>query len=739
MAAAIYPIDKPYAYLIPEALLDRVCPGVRVTVPFGRGNRHSEGFVLALEEDSGDQPLKSIDSVLDSAPVLTEEQLQLALFVRDRFFCTLFEAARAMLPAGLWFRGGKRQVGDKLLRYAALAIPAEDAVVLANQKRLQAPQQSALLRALAELGEVEVADLLDYTGASANSLHSLVKAETVTLSLREVFRRPAQTLVPEAEPLTLNEEQQAVCDGVTALMATGKPEAALLYGVTGSGKTAVYIELVRTALERGRTALVLVPEIALTPQFVRQFASHFGEAVAVLHSSLTMGERYDEWKRIRSGAVRVVIGTRSAVFAPLTDLGLIIIDEEQEHTYKSENNPRYAAADVAKRRCVSWNAVLLLGSATPSVESMYRARQGTYRLFTLPHRFNARPLPEVIIADMRAELKKGNGGLFSGLLKEELEKNLEAGEQSILFLNRRGASAAVLCGECGRTFTCPNCSVSLTYHSVGRKFLCHYCGHMEPLPDWCPDCGGKLKFVGAGTQKAEEELNLLFPGQKVIRMDADTVQRAGSHDKLLTRFREERIPFLLGTQMVSKGLDFSNVTLVGVLSADQSLYSTSYRARERTFSLITQVVGRSGRGSKAGRAVIQTFTPENEVITLAAQQDYTGFYEREILLREVIHTPPLRELISLTVTGMEQTPVQLACMKLHETLRYYFRDFPELEILGPAPAGIAKINNRFRYRLLVSCRNTRQVRDTIAHILKAFANDKSFRGLTAYADADPME
>ncbi|MGX8699341.1 MAG: replication restart helicase PriA, partial [bacterium] len=574
VAAAIYPIDKPYSYLIPAPLAQEIAPGVRVTVPFGNGNRQSEGVVLSVGEEAGEaRPLKAIERALDAAPVLTEEQLQLALFVRDRCFCTLFEAVRAMLPAGLWFKDGKRKVGDKVLKYVSLAIPAEDAALLAAQKRLKSPQQAALLRTLAEIGEAESQELLSFTGASSQSLTALVKHELVEVNLREVFRRPAREEVPPAAPIRLNPEQGEVYRGVRRLMEAGRPEAALLYGITGSGKTSVYIELARAATALGRTALVLVPEIALTPQFVRQFSSHFGDAVAVLHSSLTMGERYDEWKRIREGLVRVVIGTRSAVFAPLTELGLIIIDEEQEHTYKSENPPRYSAVDVAKRRCVSWNAVLLLGSATPSVDSMYYAQRGQYKLFSLQHRYNERPLPRVLLADMRAELRAGNGGVFSGKLREELQQNLEAGEQSILFLNRRGASGSILCGECGRTFPCPNCSVSLTYHSVGRKLLCHYCGHAEPMPERCPDCGGKLKPVGAGTQKAEEELMNLFPGREVIRMDADTVQRAGSHEKLLRRFREERVPFLLGTQMVTKGLDFENVTLVGVLSADQALYN----------------------------------------------------------------------------------------------------------------------------------------------------------------------
>lgn len=709
-------------------------------MPFGKGNRRAEGFILSVGEENEEQPkLKTIESVLDAEPVLTEEQLRLAYFMRDRFFCTFFEAVRAMLPAGLWFKNGKRRVGDKLLKYASLAVPAEDAAILAGQKRMRAPQQAELLRVLADLGEVEVTELLTFTGASGQSLKALADRELVTIELREAFRRPAEAPSESAGPIRLNPEQLEVYRGLEAMMDSGKPEAALIYGVTGSGKTSIYIELVRRAFFAGRTAIVLVPEIALTPQFVRQFSSHFGDAVAVLHSSLSMGERYDEWKRIRSGEVKVVIGTRSAVFAPLDNIGLIVIDEEQEHTYKSENSPRYSTVDVAKHRCVSWNALLVLGSATPSVDSMYYAQAGKYRLFTLPHRYNEQPMPQVLIANMRRELRDGNSGVFSSLLKNELRKNVEAGEQSILFINRRGASGSVLCGECGHAFTCPNCSVSMTYHSVGNKLMCHYCGHVEPMPAFCPDCGGKLKFIGAGTQRAEEELAALFPDKEIIRMDADTVQRVGSHEKLLDRFRSERVPFLIGTQMVTKGLDFENVTLVGVLSADQSLYSPSYRARERTFSLITQVVGRSGRGSKTGRAVIQTFTPENEIITLAARQDYMGFFRREVELRRLASAPPVRELISVTVTGQEEAHVLHACLKIMDALRFYTSGMESVELLGPSPAGIAKVNNRYRYRIMISCVNNHRIREIIAHILREFSGDKSFRAAAAFADSDPMD
>ena len=546
-----------------------------------------------------------------------------------------------------------------------------------------------------------------------------------------------------AAPPVLNAEQQAAFEGLDALAAARRPAAALLYGVTGSGKTQVYLRLIYEALARGRTAMVLVPEIALTPQLLRIFASHFGDDIAVLHSSLRAGERYDEWKRVRSGQARVVIGTRSAVFAPLRNLGLLILDEEQESTYKSENVPKYHARDVAKYRCAQNDALLVLGSATPSVESMYHARRGDYRLFTLRRRYNEQALPEVLIADMKQELRVGNGTSLSGPLRAGLAAAMEAGEQSILFLNRRGASRMVTCGECGEVPTCPRCSVHLTYHSANGRLMCHYCGHSEPLPDACPSCGGALNFLGYGTQKVEEELHAAFPGREILRMDTDTVSATQSHEKLLSRFEKERIPVLVGTQMVAKGLDFENVTLVGVISADLSLYVDDYRAGERTFSLLTQVVGRAGRGAKQGRAVIQTFTPENDVIRCAARQDYDSFYEQEIELRRMRLCPPFRELFVLTASGPLESAVLRTCMRLRRSLEGWlaqppFRDW-ELTVLGPAPASVAKINDRYRYRLTLAAQNTKEIRAMVAHLVRCAQTDKENKGVSVSADVNPLD
>jgi primosomal protein N' (replication factor Y) len=738
VAVGTYHIDRPYDYRIPDTLLDKIAAGVRVMVPFGKGNRRTEGLVLSVCDGVEGKALKIIEAVLDELPVLSQEQLKLALWMSERFFCTVYNAAKAMLPAGMWFKDGVRRSGDKTATVAALDIPAEEALLLAGQKRKRAPQQAAVLELLTQLGEADVREITYFTGASRATIKSLAGLGAVTLYEREVFRKPEIKAMAAAGPILLTRDQQTVFDGLKELLRKEAPEAALLYGVTGSGKTSVYIRLIEETLKKGLDSVVLVPEIALTPQLIATFASFFGDNIAVLHSALGIGERYDEWKRIRTGLVHVVVGTRSAVFAPVRDLGLLIIDEEQEHTYKSENNPRYHARDVAKFRCVSAGALLLLGSATPSVESMYSAERGKYKLFRLDTRYNTREMPPVIIADMKKELKNGNGGTISAILLGELRTNLDRGEQSILFLNRRGASTLVACGECGYTFSCPRCSVSLTYHSANRRLLCHYCGFSEPTREECPDCGGKLKYVGAGTQKVEAELASLLPGVGLVRMDTDTVLGA-AHEEHLTRFREKNIPILLGTQMVAKGLDFENVTLVGVLSADQMLYLSDYRAHERTFSLITQVVGRSGRGRKPGRAVMQTFTPQSEVIRLAARQDYDSFYIREIELRRLSASPPVTDLISLTTFGEDEIAVMRGCVKLRAALEQYLKDVADIRILGPAPAVVSRINNRFYYKISVCCTVNRRIRDTVSHVVKEYAKDKECRGTHVYAENDPYD
>ncbi len=810
VARAVYTIDRPYDYLVGEELARRLRPGMRVLVPFGAGNRGSDGMVLSIREEGMTGPvLKEILAPLDEEPVLSPKAIQLALWMRERYFCTVYDCVKAMLPAGLYFSlrdrvvleqgldredalrlagdlpaagelldmlwswggegdmeqirlafGGRnpnpairrltesgaarletdahRKVGNKRERLAVLAIPAEDAMALVTPRRKSAPLHYAVVELLCTLGAASAKELCYFTGASSATLRALEKKGILSMEQQEVLHRVSLEEVEPAPPPVLNGEQEDAFQGLDQLARSGKPAAALLYGVTGSGKTQVYIRLIWSALERGRTALVLVPEIVLTPQLLRSFAAQFGKQVAVLHSSLRAGERYNEWKRALRGEARVVIGTRSAVFAPLEDIGLIILDEEQEGSYKSENSPRYHAREVAKYRCVQHSALLVLGSATPSVESMYQAQEGQIGLFHLKNRYNQKNLPQVLTVDMKQELRQGNDTSISGVLRQELAENMERGEQAILFLNRRGASRMVSCGECGQVPECPRCSVKLTYHSANGRLMCHYCGHSQPLPPACPSCGGLLNFIGTGTQRVEEELRELFPWAQVLRMDTDTVSAAHPHEELLDRFRRERIPILLGTQMVAKGLDFENVTLVGVLAPDLSLYADDFRAGERTFSLLTQVVGRAGRGSKQGRAVIQTYTPENDVITCAARQDYDSFYAQELELRRLRCLLPFADMTVLTASGLEEGGVLRCCLRLRQALEAALPSLGgEWQLLGPAPAAVAKVNNRYRYRLTLIGRGGREFRVLLAHLLRCAHRDKENKGVSVYGDVNP--
>ena len=577
-------------------------------------------------------------------------------------------------------------------------------------------------------------DLTYFTGASTRVLRGMEKAGLLVFSEMEELRIPAPAVVKPGPPIVLSEEQQAAFHMLAELSEAGAASGALLRGVTGSGKTQVYLRLVQEILSKGKTAIVLVPEIVLTPQMMEKFSSYFADGVAMLHSGLRLTERYDQWKRIRRGEVRVVLGTRSAIFAPLRNLGVIILDEEQEDSYRSENPPRYHTRDVAKYLCARDQALLVLGSATPSVETAWAAEGGQYHKAVLRRRYNEQNLPQVLIADLRQELKAGNPGLIGECLRRELEQNLANGEQSILFLNRRGSSRYMLCGECGHVPECPRCSAPLTYHSANGRLMCHYCGHSQRSFDACPACGGVMKRVGAGTQKVEEELRDLFPGAGILRMDADTT--AEGHEKLLRRFEKERIPILLGTQMVAKGLDFENVTLVGVLAADLSLYLENYRAAERTFSLLTQVVGRAGRGGKTGRAVIQTYTPENDVIQCAARQDYDRFYESEIRIRRLRRLPPFADLFTLTISGAEEGAVLRAAIGVRDALR---RRFGDHEVLGPAPAPVLKVNNRYRYRCLLVGKNDKETREEIGGLLRAFAGNGANRGFNIFAECNTAE
>ncbi len=809
VAAANFAIDKPYSYFIPREMT--LLPGMRVLVPFGRGNRRTEGIVLSVEEGL-QTGLKSVEQSLDEAPVLSDHMLRLAAFLRERYFCTFYDAARTMLPAGLWFQtketyeltsqrswqeklprkpeavailkfledcGGQadgtalrglipeeaafenavayllrkkwitaqtdflRRSNDKTEQIATLSAPAEEAMAYAASRPKSAAMQRSVLELLCSVGSAAVKEICYFTGAKPATLKRLEALGYVELSSRPVLRCRSIQPAEQAGPLILNEEQQAAFDGLTGQMTSDTPGGALLYGVTGSGKTSVYIRLIRFCMERDRQALLLVPEIALTPQLLSLLAAHFGDRVAVLHSSLPAGERYDQWKRIRAGEAKVIVGTRSAVFAPCPDLGLIILDEEQEHSYKSENTPRYSAKEVALWRGVKEKALVLFGSATPSVETMYQAQQGAICLYTLRERYNGRPLPDVEIVDMREELKQGNDGILSESMQFAIGQTRQAGKQSILFLNRRGNSRALVCIDCREAPECPRCNARLTYHSANERLMCHYCGFSQPVPNRCPRCSGAMKRVGTGTQKVQQELIILFPDMEIDRMDADTVTAANTHEKILEHFQSERVPVLVGTQMVAKGLNLPDVTLVGVLDADLGLYTDSFRAAETTFNMLTQVVGRAGRGDTPGRAVIQTMVPDHRVITLAAQQDYDRFYDLEIGLRRMLNAPPFGDIAVITITGQNETEVLRGAAKLRDSLRACLgqKEYQDTSctVLGPAPCPVPKINYNYRYRLTVRCKMTRQLRALIAHLLRQFSIDKENRGISAFVDINGFD
>ncbi len=810
VSSATYAIDKPYTYLVPQSMLDRVQPGMRVMIPFGRGNRRAEGIVLDLFPGSRERGLKAILALLDETPVLDHQGIQLAVWIHDQYFCTVYDAVKAMLPSGLYFslkdririsdqidkpdaydastkqaahqlldilyaNGGEmekgalmeafgekdprsafkelldknvitvetsasRGVGDKTEQIAVLDVSPEDAL---HRLSARTTAQQAVVRLLSEVPEVSLKDIRYFTGASTPSVRSLEQKGILHLETREVFRRPERVSVAPAQPPVLNEEQERCFTGLNARMNQDKASCALLYGVTGSGKTQVYIRLIHEALAQGKSALVLVPEIALTPQLVALFSAQFGDNIAILHSMLSAGARYDEWKRVRAGKATVVVGTRSAVFAPMQNLGLIVLDEEQEASYKSENTPRYHARDIAKYRAAKDRALLILGSATPSVESMYFAQKGVYALFTLRQRYNQMALPQVIVSDTKETLRSGMDRSIGPRLEEEIRLNLERGEQTILFINRRGTSKMAVCSECGESPQCPRCSVRLTYHKANGRLMCHHCGHSEPVYRYCQNCGGELTFTGAGTQMVQEEVEQLFPGVEVMRMDTDTISATHTHEKMLEKFRRQNIPILVGTQMVAKGLDFENVTLVGVISADQALYVDDFRAAERTFSLLTQVVGRAGRGSHSGRAVIQTFTPDNDVILQASRQDYDSFYENEIRLRQMRGLPPYRDLYVFTVSGPEEGAVLRSCMRLADGLRAWKKEPSladvDLQILGPAAAPILKVNNRYRYRITVMGKRCTALRNMVGYLLRSAHADQYNRGVSVFADLNPLD
>ncbi len=801
----VYHFDAPYSYKIPFELEMSALPGCRVMVPFGNGNRKKQGLILSVkplfEADNG-MKLKSVSSVIDEKPLFTEEMLQLVTWLKENTFCTLFEAAKAMLPAGIGLNyivsfmankltvdeenslkdeekrvysylkekckfvpddkiyndlgiapdtkilekmvrnnilitnvDTKRKTGDLTVKNVRLAISEEEAEGIL--KTLTAKQKS-VLGLLIDIGGASVKEVCYFTGVTQAVISTLEKKGLVELFDSEIYRKPRYEVSnKKAQSPELTEVQTEAYNKLLSQYRSGEGAAYLLYGVTGSGKTQVFLKLIEDVVNDGKGVIVMVPEIALTPQTLGIFYSHFGDRVAVFHSALSAGERIDEWKRVKNGDAKIAIGTRSAVFAPFDNLGLIVMDEEQEHTYKSEMSPRYHARDIARFRCAHNNALLVLASATPSVETYTNAMSGRYGFVKLHERYGKAVLPQVVTIDV-SQTK----GAISNELYNALEECLNDNKQAILLMNRRGFNTFASCGACKTVLTCPNCSISLTYHNANKRLMCHYCGHSQSYTDICPECGEKaVSYAGFGTQRIEEELENIFPNARVLRMDADTTMARYSYQDKLTAFANGEYDILLGTQMVAKGLDFPRVTLVGIISIDHQLYNDDFRSSEKAFDLLTQVIGRSGRGDFEGKAYIQTVLPDNDIIELSAAQDYESFYETESIIRKSMVYPPYCDICSVTFSG-EQNNKAYQCAKLFFDMmkNAVTTDYGDVKInvLGPIQPRVSKISNKYRYVITVKCKNNKRFRQMISSTMIAYMKNTSTTGVTLTVDINPL-
>ncbi len=734
-----YHLDRAFDYIA----TDGVAVGSIVRVPFGRANRLRTGVVVALKEaaDAADDVnIKPVHSVTSELFALTEEMLGLCLFMKEHTLCTFGEALRAILPPGAL----ADSLNIKVRKSYALTMSREAAATLltvGGRAGIRSEGQRAIIRYLMDITSADAELVRALPGVTPAHISALREKGIITVTERESIRNPYAKYAEKRDtsPIVLSRTQTAAYQLIEENYLDSKARAALLFGITGSGKTKVIMKAIDRTIADGRSVIMLVPEISLTPQTVSIFCSRYGERVAVIHSSLSQGERLDAWRRVRQGEVDLVIGTRSAIFAPLDNIGMIVIDEEHEHTYKSESDPKYHARDIAAYRCGKHNALMLLASATPSLESFYKARSGRYTLVPLRERYGGVRLPEAVIVDMREELRLGNTSPLSKRLYDSLLGVKERDEQAILFLNRRGYSSQISCKECGEVITCPRCSVSLTYHSAGSgKLLCHLCGYTSAVPRAC-ECGSdKLSFLGYGTQKLEGELERVLPDMPVMRMDADTTSGKLAYDRMLEDFRGGKADILLGTQMVAKGHDFPRVTLVGVALADTSLYVSDFRAAERTFSLLTQVIGRAGRASDTGVAVIQTFSPTNETIRLACKQDYESFYEGEIAIRRELSYPPFCDMVQLTVTADDEQELFRATKRLSDLildkLKGELGKLPFV-VFGPFEAQVYKLNEKYRMRMVVKCKLTRESRALFKELLCDFSAERS---VSLAVDLNPL-
>lgn len=796
--------DKAYDYLADKAVSE-VKPGCRVLVPFGKSNKCRQGIVMNVTRTE-EKPLKlkKIARLIDSEPVLSDEMLSMIGWIKERTFCTLFDAAKTILPSGMchrvittytavpgvdlsgynddiiqiynYVKGSKGYVdGEKVLKtlgfspdFAVLEEMTESGLLFRNYDSVRktgdltvkmvrisdlgltaldsteklTKKQIDVLTVLADIGTASVKELCYFTGYTSSVVQALEKKGLVEFYENEVYRTPFDKEEIEAvsSEIILNNEQQAAYENLLNQYKSSENRSSLLFGVTGSGKTQVYLKLIDYMLANRKRVIVMVPEISLTPQTISIFRRRYGNEIAVFHSALSIGQRMDEWKRVKNGEVNIVIGTRSAVFAPVDNLGLIIIDEEQEHTYKSEQTPRYNAKDVAKFRCAYHNALMVLGSATPSLESFANAYSGRYVLNRINKRYSKAALPDVEIVDMCLD-GLSESSYFSSSLFNSLKENLENGRQSILLMNRRGYNTFASCKSCGYVFTCPSCSISMTYHHANNRMMCHYCGYSQPFTTKCPECGSdNVRYAGVGTQKIEDELLNLLPDARILRMDADSTMTRHSHEEKLESFAKGEYDILLGTQMVAKGLDFENVTLVGVVNADGQLNNDDFRSQERTFDLLTQVVGRAGRGRYKGKAIIQTMNPENEVIKMASEQDYESFYNSEIKMRKMLIYPPYCDICLVGFVGINESKVRSASSEFFRILKYKLENEfknQKVIVLGPGPARVAKISNKYRYRLIIKCKNSLKFREMIYRVLDEFNSKSLYSTVTAYVDINP--
>lgn len=803
ISRASYSFDALYSYSVPEELAQKVKSGVRVLVPFGRGNRKAVGFVArTYTEAEYNDKLKPVISVVDGESLVTEEMMRIIMWLKENTFCTYYDAYKSVVPTGFSYTFSqhyslvntyidedtlnedeknvvdflrcaksqreidsfldvhndarkkktvdslvdkgyveisdalKRKVGDENVSMVRLS----DEYVSGEIQTTLTPKQTLVVKLLEEGGCASVKEVCYMTNCTSSILKRLADKKVIVQYKYEVMRDAIGELGERQDPddIILNDEQSAAYEGIMGLIKAEKPAGALLYGVTGSGKTSVFIKLIKSVMDMGKTAVMLVPEISLTPQMLGKFKSLFGDKIAVMHSSLSLGQRTDEFKRVMRGEARIVIGTRSAIFAPVTNVGIIIMDEEGEPSYKSDSTPRYHARDVAIQRCGYNNCVLLMASATPSLESFYFAQKGRYHLFELKNRYSKSPLPAVEIVDMQEEAAEGNDSLLSRVMCDKLTEVLAKKEQAILLLNRRGYTTYITCMDCRQPVACPNCNIPLTYHKKNDRYMCHYCGYTMDNIEHCPQCGSqRLKSSGVGTQRVEDELERLFPQARLLRMDADTTSSRYSYEENFKAFEKGEYDIMLGTQMIAKGLNFPNVTMVGVISLDKALFTGDFRSYERTFSLLTQVAGRSGRGDKPGVAYIQTFVPDHYVLNLAAEQNYDEFYKEEIALRKSLTYPPFCDICVIGFSAPLESKVIGASRWVTQLIKKYISqhkvNFP-LRALGPAPCTFEMINNRYRYRLILKTRNTADFREMIKHVLGEFYKNKDYQTVRIYAD-----